>query len=74
MNYLLEKNKLSTKQINTLNNILSLGTDRPQSPTDFSKDLKHNIINIISENMNNWSNGNFYFNKNIYIEKNAYQF
>jgi len=71
MNYLLEKNKLSNKQIDTLNNILSLGTDRPQSPTDFSKDLKQNIMNIISENMNNWTSGNFYFNKNIFsmVEK-----
>jgi len=66
MKYLLDKNKLSSKQINTLNTILSLGTERPQSPIDFSNDLKKNILSIISENMKNWSNGNFYFNKNIF--------
>jgi hypothetical protein len=66
MKYLLEKNKLNPKQIKTLNNILSLGTNRPVAPQDFSEKIRNNIHNITNKNLEKWNNGNFYFNKNSY--------
>lgn len=66
MKYLLEKNKLNSKQIKTLNNILSLGTNRPVAPQDFSEKIRNNIHNITNKNLEKWNNGNFYFNKNSY--------
>ena len=63
MKYLLEKNKLNNKQIDTVNNILALGLDRPYSPNG----LPEKIEKIITENTKNllgkWNLSSLYFNK-----------
>lgn len=63
MKYLLEKNKLNNKQIDTVNNILALGLDRPYSPNGLPEKIEKIIIEKTKNLLGKWNLSSLYFNK-----------